>query len=365
MTPADDSPARYPAEALTDVAAQILMAQGVPLDDARLVADSLVVADAWGHPSHGLLRLGWYVERLRTGVMRPVTEVAMPVDAGAVAVLDGRDGVGQVVTARACDDAVRRAAEHGVGVVAVRNGNHFGTAAYFTRRMAAAGCVAILTTNGSPAMAPWGGREKTVGANPWSIAAPRAGADPVVLDIANTVVARGKIYAALERGEDIPADWAIDADGNPTTDPRAAIDGIVRPMAGHKGYAISFMMDVLSGVLTGSSYATAIAGPYVPDRRSGCGHLVIAVRVDALLPEREFARRLDDLIHLTKAVPTAPGSGEILYPGEIEDRNARTSARTGIPLPSRTRSELVRLARESGVAMPEPISEGAARPCSS
>lgn len=337
-----------PAE-LTGFATDVLRAVGVPEADARLVADSLVTADAQGHPSHGVLRLGWYVARLRSGAMTAITDTRTVVDAGAVAVLDGRDGVGQVITDLACRDAVRRAGDHGVGVVAVRNSNHFGTASYWTRRMADAGCVGILTTNGSPAMAPWGGREKTVGANPWSIATPGGSHGPVVLDIANTGVARGKIYAALHRGEDIPEGWALDSGGAPTTDPLAAIEGILAPMGGHKGYGISFMMDVLSGVLTGSSYATGVTGPYVPDRRSGCGHLVLALRVDAVMSPADFGNRIDDLITTTKAVPRASGIDEIFHPGEIEARAEALSHQTGILLPSKTLDELRSLAADCDV----------------
>jgi LDH2 family malate/lactate/ureidoglycolate dehydrogenase len=335
---------------LIELGARILTTLGVPDEDARLVADSLVTADMWGHPSHGLLRLGWYVARLRSGAMTSVTSPQLVVDAGAVAVLDGCEGIGQVVTARAAEEAVRRAGEHGIGVVAVRNSNHFGTAAYFTRRIADQGCVAILTTNGSPAMAPWGGREKTVGANPWSIATPGGRHGPVVLDIANTGVARGKVYAALERGEDIPLGWALTADGEATTDPRAAIEGLILPMAGHKGYGISFMMDVLSGVLTGSSYATGIAGPYVPDRRSGCGHLVLALRIDVVADREEFDARMEDLVATTKAVPLAEGVEEIFYPGELEDRAYRRAAENGVLLPAKTVSDLQELATGCGVA---------------
>ncbi|GAA1002397.1 lactate dehydrogenase [Acrocarpospora pleiomorpha] len=331
----------------------VLTSLGVPEQDAGLVADSLVTADMWGHPSHGMLRLEWYAARLRSGAMRAVTDVATVIDGGAVAVLDGQDGVGQVVTAHAARDAVRRAGEHGVGVVAVRNSNHFGTAAYFTRMIAAQGCVAVLTTNGSPAMAPWGGREKAVGANPWSVAVPGGRRGPVVLDIANTTVARGKIYAALEREQPIPEGWAQAADGASTTDPRQAIDGLILPMAGHKGYGISLMMDMLSGVLTGSSYATDVAGPYVPDRRSGCGHLLLALRLDAVADPGGYTRRLDDLIDRVKAVPLAPGFDEIFYPGEIEDRNAATAAAAGVRLPDRTLRALERLADGCGVARPE------------
>jgi len=339
-----------PVDRLTDFGAAVLTANGVPDDDARLVAHSLVTADAWGHPSHGMLRLDWYVARLRSGAMRADTRTELLVDGGAVAVLDGNDGIGQIVTDRACSIAVERAREHGIGLVAVRFSNHFGTAAYWTRRIAAEGCVGILTTNGSPAMAPWGGREKTVGANPWSIATPGGSHGPVVLDIANTGVARGKIYAALQRGERIPDTWAIDDVGAPTTDPRAAIEGILLPMAGHKGYGISFMMDVLSGVLTGSAFATDVAGPYVPDRRSGCGHLVIAIDIERILGRDEFDRRIDGLIELTKGVPLAAGATEVFYPGEIESRAEERGRREGVHLPEKTVAELRALAEAAGIA---------------
>lgn len=337
------------SKGLGDFGTAVLVSLGVPEADARLVADSLVTADLWGHPSHGMLRLGWYAARLASGAMNAVTEPETVVDAGAVAVVDGHDGIGQVIADRACARAVERARLHGVGVVAVRNSNHFGTAAYWTRRIAEAGCVGVLTTNGSPAMAPWGGRAKTVGANPWSIAAPGGEGGPLVLDIANTLVARGKIYAALERGEAIPVDWATDADGAATTDPAAAVAGVLLPMAGHKGYAISFMMDVLSGVLTGGSYATGVTGPYVPDRRSGCGHLAIALDVAAFGDPAEFQDRLDDLVATTKAVPLAPGATEILVPGELETRAERAGRATGVALPRKTLDDLESLAARYGV----------------
>jgi LDH2 family malate/lactate/ureidoglycolate dehydrogenase len=157
---------RVDATRLTDFAAAVYASAGMPEADARLVADTLVQADLWGHQSHGVLRLGWYLDRLRHGVMHPVTTPELVVDAGAIAVIDGHDGVGQVLTMRATHEAITRAKAHGIGAVAVRHSNHFGTCMYYTRRIAAAGCVAMLTSNGGPAMAPWGGRKKIIGTNP-------------------------------------------------------------------------------------------------------------------------------------------------------------------------------------------------------
>src|SRR3954471_976250 len=268
---------RLSPEALRGFATSVLTATGVPDDDASLVADSLVQADLWGHQSHGVLRLPWYVARLRSGAMVARTDPGVLSDTGPLVLLDGRDGIGQVLTERARTTAVDRARTHGVGVVGVRNSNHFGTAMYWTRRAAHDGCVAVLTTNASPAMAPWGGREKVLGTNPWSIAAPAKDGRVVAVDIANTAVARGKIYLAKNRGERIPETWALSADGAPTTDPAEGVLGVVLPMAGHKGYAITFMMDVPAGALTGSGVATDVHGPYEPTARSRAGHLFLAI----------------------------------------------------------------------------------------
>lgn len=338
---------RFNADDLVELTVRILGAHGVPTDDARLIAESLVTSDLWGHPSHGLLRLPWYVARIESGAMQARSEPEVVSSFAAVTVLEAHDGIGQVVTDRAIDMASEASTQYGVGVVAVRNSNHFGTAAYWTRRLAERSCVGILTTNGSPAMAPWGGLQKMVGANPWSIAVPSGSHGSVVLDIANTGVARGKIYAAKERGQRLPDGWAIDAAGLPTNDPQAAIDGLILPMAGHKGYAISFMMDVLSGVLTGSSFAADVVGPYVPDKRSGCGHLVVAIDIAAIMPREQFEQRMDALIATIKACPATSGT-EVLFPGELENLAAHRAGGI-VTLPASTIADLDALATAVGV----------------
>jgi LDH2 family malate/lactate/ureidoglycolate dehydrogenase len=341
---------RIEAEKLLDFAASAYAAHGVPGDEARLAADTLVQADLWGHQSHGVMRLSWYVGRLRSGVMRAAAEPRFVTDVGALAVIDGRCSMGQVLASRAADEAVRRAKAHGVGVIAVRNSNHFGTAMYFTLRAAREGCVAFLSTNASPAMAPWGGREKRVGNNPWSIAAPAGERAPMVLDIANTVVARGKIYLARQKGQKIPLGWAIDGEGEPTTDPLAALSGIILPMAEHKGYGVAVMMDVLSGVLTGSGFGRGVHGPYQTEHESGAGHLMIALDIAAFQPLAEFEARMGRLITELKSAPLAKGSTEILYPGELEARNEAENRARGLSLPRDTLAGLRKLAEDTGLS---------------
>ncbi len=341
--------ARVDPARLLDFATAVYAAQGVPEADARLIADTLVQADLWGHQSHGVLRLGWYLDRLRNKVMHPVTQPEFVVDAGGLALIDGHDGIGHVLTRLATEEAIRRAKQHGIAAVGVRMSNHFGTCMYYTLMGARAGCVTMLTSNGGPAMAPWGGRKKIVGTNPWSIAAPAGRHAPFVVDMANTGVARGKIYLARNQRQPIPEGWAITADGAPTTDPQAAIDGIILPMAGHKGYAIAAMVDMMSGVLTGSGFLSAVHSPYKTAEKSNCGHFIMAINIEAMQPLAEFNARMEQFVAEIKSVPLAQGFDEVFYPGEMEARSDARNRADGIQYPDDTIADLKRIAAETGL----------------
>jgi LDH2 family malate/lactate/ureidoglycolate dehydrogenase len=342
------------ADHLLEFATAIYVKAGMPAADAHLAADTLVQADLWGHQSHGVMRLPWYAARLKSGVVKPVATPEYVVDVGAVGVIDGHDGMGQVLTAHAAKDAIRRAKVHGIGAVALRNSNHFGTAMYYTLMAPPEGCIMFLSTNGSPAMAPWGGRQKLIGNNPWSWAFPAGKHAPLVLDIANTAVARGKIYLARQRNESIPLGWAINAEGEPTTDPVEALSGIIQPMAGHKGYAISVVMDVLSGVLTASEFGPGVAGPYQPDKRSGAGHLLIALNVEVFQPLASFNERIEAMIAGLKNVKPAKGSEGIFYPGEIEAQNEKRHRADGLVFPADTIADLAKLGQDMRVPFIRP-----------
>lgn len=341
--------------ALRDFVTTIYARAGMPDADAAFIADTLVQADLWGHQSHGVLRTGWYLARLQSGVMKMVSETNFAVDAGSVAVIEGQDSVGQVVTKFATEDVIRRAKAHGVAAVAVRNSNHFGTCMYYTRMAAEQGCVMMLTTNGGPAIAPWGGIRKIIGTNPWSVSCPAGRHPPFMMDMANTGVARGKIYLARQRHEQIPLGWALTAEGEPTTDPQAAIDGIILPMAGHKGYAIALVVDMLSGVLSGSSFLSAVNGPYKTDKKSGAGHFMVAIDIAKLQPLAEFNERMEKFIEEIKGTPRAQGVEEIFYPGEMEARSDAKHRNEGLELPRDTIDDLRRLGHEAGVAIPDAI----------
>ena len=338
---------RINSQALVEFGTAVYAGVGMSEPDARLVADTLVKADLWGHQSHGVLRLGWYLDRIRNGVMKPITAPEFVIDAGSIAVIDGHDGVGHVLTMLATREAVRRAKVHGISVVGVRNSNHFGTCMYYTLTGAREGFAMQLSSNGGPAMAPWGGRKKIIGTNPWSVAVPAGRHAPLVMDMANTGVARGKIYLARQNRQPIPPGWAIDAAGEPTTDPQAAIDGIILPMAEHKGYAIATIVDVLSGVLTGSGFLSQVHSPYKTAEKSNCGHLIIAMNIAAFQPLQDFNTRMEDYIAELKSVPLAKDFDEVHYPGEIEAKNDLRNRRDGLLLPDDTLADLRRIARET------------------
>lgn len=338
-------------ELLMQFSSQVYQSVGVPIDEANFAADTLVQADLWGHQSHGVLRLAWYYARLKSGAMRAKTHIEQCVDAGAISLLDGHDGLGPVIAKKAVEESCLRAKKHGVGVVSIRNSNHFGTCMYYTRMGASQGCISMLMSNAGPNMAPWGGRKKKIGTNPWSIATPGGKYQAIVMDMANSGVARGKIYLAKNRGERIPLDWAIDKDGKPTNDPAAAIEGFILPMAGHKGYVFGVMIDILSGVLSGSSFLDQVHGPYDPINPSGAGHLMISLNVEAFCPLKEFETRIESYVNSLKDVPLAQGFEQVFFPGEMEALADQKNRKSGITLPKETLISLQEVSNISGVKL--------------
>lgn len=342
----------YDAESLVKFSTEVLRWYGLRNEEAELLADSLAKAESWGHASHGLLRLPWYCSRVKTGAINANAHPWVVRDNGPVTILDGDNGIGQAVAARAAELSIQQAQKHGVGVVGVTHSNHFGTAAYFTRKAAEQGYVSLLFTNASPAIAPWGGRERLLGTNPWSIAAPAGERGVAVMDMANTEVARGKVYAAHERQERIPKTWASGPDGLPTNDPAEALEGLMLPMSGAKGYVLSFMIDLLAGALTGSGMGTEVTGPYSPHGAGNCGHLFITLDIDSMTDREGYEERVAQFVDTVSASERAPGVSNIFAPGKLEEENARLIYEIGIPLPEETRTALSRLSTESGVPLP-------------
>ena len=305
-------------QALTEKAEKILTAIGVTPEDAAKTIDVLVDADMRGIESHGLVRLKLYVEHIVKGSVKPQSAIKV-IKNGATALVDGDNGLGQVVTMKAMDTVLELAKQYGVGCVAVRNSNHFGPAGYYTRKMAQQGYVGFITSMAGPSVAPFGGLDKLLGTNPFSIAFP-AEKQVFCADMATSAAAKGKIRIYGMKGESIPLGWALDKDGNDTTDPQEGVKGILLPMAGHKGYCIAMAVDALSSLLSGAflSYESSAVSNLDITRPANTGHFLAAVDISRFLPLDQFEKRAQ--VWFDKIKASTPRNGAtIMIPGEPED----------------------------------------------
>ena len=341
---------RVNAQTLEAYARTVLRAAGLPEAGADTVAWALIQANLEGVDSHGVSRLAMYTRRARAGLANPRPALRWSQPAPGIKMLDADNALGPVAAVAAMDAAVLLAREQGIGMVTVAHTNHAAALSAYVERAAAAGCIAMMACNTPKAMAPWGGREAFLGTNPLAFAAP-AGDDaaPVVVDMATTVVARGNIIMAARQGESIPANWALDAEGRPTTDATAALAGAVLPMAGAKGYALALMIEILAAVISGSSWGPQVRSPYEDSSApTDSGLWVMAFNVAALAPASLYERRIGGLLDALRASPAAPGQ-EVRIPGERRAHIRQERLALGIPLDAATRAELDTLAAESGV----------------
>lgn len=227
--------------------------------------------------------------------------------------------------------AISMAQQFGIGMVSVRHSNHFGMSAWIVRQAVEANMMSLVFTNSSPALPVWGGREKLMGVSPIACGAPAGSGRPFILDMAPSVAARGKIYKALRRGENIPGDWALDGEGKPTDDPARALEGVMLPMGGPKGSALAVMMDVFSGVLSGSAFAGGVTGPYDMSKPGDVGHFLVAIKPDLFMSLDEFKERMDTLYQRVVTAEKMHGVDRIYFPGEIEQIREDERLRDGIP----------------------------------
>ncbi|MGC2517758.1 MAG: Ldh family oxidoreductase [Burkholderiales bacterium] len=346
-------PARlYAAHDAADAFARALLAaHGVPGRDAATVAACLVRADLRGVDTHGLLRLPVYLDRVRRGLVNPKPELSPQRVTPVAAALDGQDGFGFVVATRAMAEAIAMARESGIGIVSARRSTHFGMAASYVLQALEAGFVSLVFTNASRAMPPWGGREPLLGTSPIAAGAPGGNLTPFVLDMSPAVAARGKIRLAQKRGEKIPLGYALDAQGRPTTDPTAALAGVVLPIGGPKGSGLSMLMDIFGGILSGAAYAGDVGDQYKAyDRPQNVGHFFLAMKPDLFVPMAEYRSRMDTLVARVRACPKAEGFDEILLPGELEAREEQVRRRSGIPYGGSEIASLQQEAARAGVA---------------
>ena len=338
--------------------ASLLKAVGCPAAEAKVVADVMITANLRGVDSHGILRLPIYLKRLRLEVpkvgklINPKPKMKVVKKKGATAIFDADRGMGQLAGTRAMKLCIELAKKYGVGTVGVVNSNHFGTCAQFCCQAADKGCIGLSVTHGESDVVPFGGTKPILGTNPIGFAAPLGKFPfPLSVDMATSIVAFGKVFQAQAKGEAIPPDWALTAEGQATTDPNKV--RAIRGMAGPKGTGLSLMIDILSGVLTGAHYGLTVRRMYHNfEQPQEVGHLMIAIDIAHFMPVRQFKQRIDALADMIKMCPPEPPNKEVYLPGEIEHYKHCQRSREGIDLPEDLVKQLNEHAAQLGVKSP-------------
>lgn len=344
----------FSPDALRDAVTQVFVRAGVPEDTADVVADHLLDAEMCGVRSHGLIRVPQYLEVIAQGEVNLEAELTVTRETGATVVLDGQKGFGPVMALAAMDHAIERSDRHGIGAASLVNCSHTGRLAAYTQRAAAAGKIGFMCVNAGGHgqwVAPFGGLAGRLGTNPLSFALPRPGGDPLVLDIATSIVPEGKVRATKNAGKPLPPGWVCDASGQPSSDPDALYGpprGAIQSLGAHKGFGLSLIVDLLAGALSG---AGVCSDPDAPLGGATDGAFLLAVKVESFCPLETFAALAGDLVGHIKTSPVAPGFDEILFPGESEARCRRDSLENGVAIDALSWEPIVQALGEHGVEL--------------
>lgn len=325
---------------------KLLEKVGVPGEDAAIVANVMATSDLRGVESHGVRWLDIYLKRIMAGSVKPVTNLTAVREKAAYVLLDAQSGLGQVALRKGMEMGIAKAKEAGLCAVAVRNSNHCGALAYYTELATKANMAAMVMTNSTPLMAPWGGTTLSVGTNPISFGFPTGG-DPVILDMATSASARGKVFVAAQKGLKLPDGVALNKEGEPTTDPKEALEGLLLPVGGPKGYGLSLIIDIMAGIMTGSNFGQTITSLYGDLKTAqDIGHFAVIINIDDFLPMGDFLAGMQRSREQLKGSKLAKGFTEIFLPGEIEANTLKLRAEHGVVIPVSTWNTLSEWAKK-------------------
>src|SRR5215469_6817849 len=340
--------ARVPAARLADFAARAFVAAGLPKADAQAVAALMVEADLRGSDTHGVIRLPLYVRRLRGGGINAKPNIRLVSDRASVALIDGDNGMGHLVMRRAAELAIKKAEATGIGWVGARMSNHAGPAALYVTMPLHHNMVGLYSAVGSNNhLPPWGGSESLLGTNPLAVAIPALEESPIVLDMAPTVAAYGKVRLKAQRGEAMPVGWMIDREGKPLTDPKRADEGYLLPIGDYKGYGLSLIIALLAGALNRAAVGRAVID-FVKEtgKATNTGQAIMALSIEAFMPPLEFKKAVDAFARDIRHSQRMPGVERIWLPGEQSYAKRLDRRAHGIPMPKALRESLDAVARE-------------------
>jgi LDH2 family malate/lactate/ureidoglycolate dehydrogenase len=355
-TAADERPktgiARAMAPQLKAFAGRALEAAGLPAADADIVAGLMVEADLRGSDTHGVIRLPINVKRLKAGGNNPRPSIRIVQERPATALVDGDNGLGHLVMRFATMTAIEKAKRNGVAWVGARMSNHAGPASLYATMPLAHDMIGLYLAVGSNNhLPPWGAVENLLGTNPIAIAVPAGEEPPIVLDMAPTVAAFGKVRLKAQRGEEMPLGWMIDRQGKPLTDPKRMDEGLLVPIGDYKGYGLSLLIGLLAGTLNRAAFGEDVVD-FVKEtgKTTNTGHAIVALSVEAFMPVVEFKKNVDAAIRLMRGAERLPGVERIWLPGEQSHLKRQDREKHGIPVPKPLRDALDTVARELGVA---------------
>jgi L-2-hydroxycarboxylate dehydrogenase (NAD+) len=352
------------AAALRRFMATVFEAVGMTEEDAGIAADVLVTADLRGHESHGVARAEqYYVRPMQSGLIQARAELVTVRETAATLVLDAQNGMGHPATKHAMDLCIAKARRAGTCVAVVRHSNHYGIAGYYPMQAAQQDMIGLCSTTSGTLVVPTGGRNALLGTNPIAFAAPAGRQRPFMLDMATSVVQVGKIEVKARRGRPLPLGWAVDEQGQPTTDAEGVLERVHRgagqgglvPLggleAGHKGYGLAAMVDIISGLLAGAQVSLDFTARVRRGELADLGHFVAAIDIAAFAPLDEFKRTMDEYIETLHAAPTAAGTERVLVAGDPEFDTEERRRREGVPLHPEVAASLGALGKELGVPL--------------
>ena len=343
--------ARIAHKTLIEFIAAGYRAADIPEADAQKAAELMAQSDISGADGHGVFRLPQYIRRIKAGGLNTRPEITVIRRAKAAALVDGDNGLGSLVVARAVEEAIALARDNGVGWVGVRRGNHAGAAAVYAAMPLAHGMIGLYFAVGNANhLPPWGGIDMLLSTNPIAVAVPAGAETAVVLDMATTVAAYGKVKAKAQRGESMPEGWMIDRQGQPLTDPNRADDGFLLPIGGYKGAALALMFGLLAGTLNGAANGADVVDFNKDDvTPTNTGQAICVLDIKAFAEPTQFKRQVDAVIRQLHGSALLPGFDHIRLPGE--DRHHRIAEREahGIPIPPELRTALDKLATDLGI----------------
>ncbi len=347
---------RFSQEELERFATETISAAGSSDAEADIVARCLVGADLRGIHSHGVIRLGIYVRTVQHGGIIPDADMRWLRTFGSVAILDAASGYGQTALVKALDKADELSDQFGQATIVMHHATHYGAGAFWAEMAAERGLVSLLVTSTGPCVAPFGSRDGIFGTNPITLGTPAPSGDPIIADMATSVVAYGKVMAHHSDGLDIPDTWALDPEGRPTTDAEVALKGALRTFGEHKGSGLSFFVEILSGAFSDSRFSyEALDINKHPSSKLRVGHTLMTWKPDVFRGDDRYLDRVGDLAAKVQSATPAQGFDRVRLPGEVELERIAELKRDGIVLPAMVPDELVALATEFGIDPPAPL----------